>query len=252
MDKEREHTKYFEPKRNIDFDEDNTPTPPQEQEKDYRWIKGTERWPNKSGSFTIRYLSNGQYDSYFIQEPSLQAKKTWDMLADKIEWWDAEAKTKAVECTECNGSKLIMRANSNYYVDCLRCRSTGLNSWVKATEPNFPDTKGYYICLVDIGDCLIEKDCYWNGSSLWNGDLSETDEVIAWRRDNSGKSKIFTTEDGVDIYEGDEYWYLDGLLIGEKKTAHGTGHLDRFKRFSTRKKAIEYVEVKIEEARSRF
>jgi hypothetical protein len=56
-------------------------------------------------------------------------------------------------------------------------------SWVKAVEPNFPDTKGYYICLVDIGDCLIEKNCYWNGSTLWNGDLSEIDEVIAWRRD---------------------------------------------------------------------
>jgi hypothetical protein len=56
-------------------------------------------------------------------------------------------------------------------------------AWVKAVEPHFPDTKGFYICLVDIGDCLIEKDCYWNGSTLWNGDLSEVDEIIAWRRE---------------------------------------------------------------------
>jgi hypothetical protein len=56
-------------------------------------------------------------------------------------------------------------------------------AWVKAVEPHFPDKKGYYLCLVDIGDCLIEKDCYWNGSSLWNGDLSEVDEIIAWRRE---------------------------------------------------------------------
>lgn len=66
------------------------------------------------------------------------------------------------------------------------------------------------------------------------------------------KPKLFTTKDGVDIYEGDKYWYLvisdSPLLPNWKPTTHiadwdsksKTSPLGRVQ-FSTKEKAEEYI-----------
>ena len=61
------------------------------------------------------------------------------------------------------------------------------------------------------------------------------------------KEPLFTTEDGVDIYEGDEYWvvfmnYEPERLIGVS-TIKYTNFLEGKKRFSTKEKAQEYLDL---------
>lgn len=58
----------------------------------------------------------------------------------------------------------------------------------------------------------------------------------------AARKKIFTTEDGKDIYEWDDYWFVDtGLNISPRLKAHGTGHDERYKRFSTEEAARIYI-----------
>lgn len=56
--------------------------------------------------------------------------------------------------------------------------------------------------------------------------------------------KLFTTEDGVDIYEGDSYWRVDveEFIVYPKETAKGREDDDMvFANYSTRQAAEEYI-----------
>ncbi len=59
------------------------------------------------------------------------------------------------------------------------------------------------------------------------------------------RTKLFTTEDGVDIYKGDEYWHIISDWTAQKENAVEWGKDEyqkrNIKRFSTREKAEEYV-----------
>lgn len=56
------------------------------------------------------------------------------------------------------------------------------------------------------------------------------------------KEPLFTTEDDVDIYEGDEYWYVtENNNINHNPKAHKRSGLGVNKHFSTKEKAEAYV-----------
>ena len=63
-----------------------------------------------------------------------------------------------------------------------------------------------------------------------------------WQEVIKVKKVLFTTEDGVDVYEGDIYWLITGDLsyCGQKAIDKGRkfGHV-----FSTKEKAQEYIEL---------
>jgi hypothetical protein len=53
---------------------------------------------------------------------------------------------------------------------------------------------------------------------------------------------LFTTQDGKDIYEGMEYWFVGSQWQAKWGNAEiGTGQVPHFKYFSTKEKAEEYV-----------
>lgn len=56
------------------------------------------------------------------------------------------------------------------------------------------------------------------------------------------KQPLFTTEDGVDIFEGDSYWYINNMSTVHKTVAkyEGSNSLG-LKLFSTKEKAEEYI-----------
>jgi len=63
---------------------------------------------------------------------------------------------------------------------------------------------------------------------------------------HADKQSLFTTEDGVGIYEGDDYWIIDvkyknGTVV-QKTTAVDAPLVDHFKRFSTKEKAEEWID----------
>lgn len=61
------------------------------------------------------------------------------------------------------------------------------------------------------------------------------------------KQKLFTTTDGKDIFEGDEYWFITSGLIGvplpnTASSTNGAGKAtSSYKYFSTEEKAKEYI-----------
>ncbi len=59
------------------------------------------------------------------------------------------------------------------------------------------------------------------------------------------KQPLFTTEDGVDIFEGDKYYYVDENieLFHVRKAIHTSGQDEYFKYFSTKEKAEEYISL---------
>lgn len=67
--------------------------------------------------------------------------------------------------------------------------------------------------------------------------------IIIQAAKKTKRTKLFTTEDGKDIFEGDKYWYVStpNFERCEEKVAHGTGHDRNYKRFSNGEKAKEYV-----------
>jgi len=75
--------------------------------------------------------------------------------------------------------------------------------------------------------------------------LSLHDRIEKFKESKQPKP-LFTTEDGVEIFEGNEYWYImdcvnNGKWEIQKKTAHGTGHNSKHIRFSTKETAEEYI-----------
>lgn len=67
-------------------------------------------------------------------------------------------------------------------------------------------------------------------------------KLSGYTLDHIQKSKqpLFKTEDGVDIYEGDEYYYVDGYYLLRKSISSKTLFTDK-RSFSTKEKAEEYI-----------
>lgn len=93
--------------------------------------------------------------------------------------------------------------------------------------------RGRFMCVSTTKGLVKITDGYW-GSVYYDGKWAE---IV--------KEPLFTTEDGVDIYEGDEYWVI--FIYYEPKRLIGVSTIkytkEGKKRFSTKEKAQEYLDL---------
>jgi hypothetical protein len=78
-------------------------------------------------------------------------------------------------------------------------------------------------------------------SAVYDKDWFSHDYVTTLKKP---KTPLFTTEDGVEVFEGDRCWYVNFLLIlcgGNPIGMVGTKH-NKFKWFSTKEAAEKYIE----------
>ncbi|HSH25034.1 MAG TPA: hypothetical protein VLA13_05800 [Massilibacterium sp.] len=136
-----------------------------------------------------------------------------------------------------------------------------------------PKVMGYHSTLTE--KSALEDD-YWNihsvkrisdgevftvgdevGNGVYNGDITkfrETEEGLdvvvsdAWVKDlryiEHTKHPLFTTEDGVDIYEGDEYFVITKYMgcYGISNYTCTKNKHSHYKTFSTKEKAEEWID----------
>ncbi len=74
--------------------------------------------------------------------------------------------------------------------------------------------------------------------------VNDNDNIIFIDSWEKAKQKLFTTEDGVDIFYGDLYWGLDSKkyqVCFSVSADENSGRQDYMKYFSTKEKAEEYI-----------
>ena len=104
-----------------------------------------------------------------------------------------------------------------------------------------------YLC------CGEEKRLKWNINSIsiennrlklfsGTGFYREIGEIV------KQKQPVFTTEDGVGIYQGDKYFFvgigdlINSNIVHDAESWHRNNDINEFKRFSTKKGAREYID----------
>ena len=104
-----------------------------------------------------------------------------------------------------------------------------------------------------VGDKVVFHSTeYFEDSVVIIKDFFDRDEFIDVRSENNvvcslnnishHKKPIFTTEDGKDIFEGDEYWCVHSYDFFLRDYIAETGIYNKnYKRFSTKEAAEEYI-----------
>lgn len=130
---------------------------------------------------------------------------------------------------------------SSYKIHSVR-RLPDCSVWTLGEKITVPHNNAFPIMIWHIKSFEIKESGIWVSFHEHNTKMRLSDLRNPFSNNNKS---LLRTEDGKDLCENDEYWYVDtNFKLHGPKRFHGTSHDPSFKRYSKKKNAEEYILMK--------